>query len=104
MKENVPPNSNVKLREMQSKLDEAEQFIDAIKSGEVDAFAFTHNETSEIFTLQSGDYAYRILIEEIEEGGLNVTEEGMVVYSNNYFLNLIDLPYDKVLGKFIFDF
>ena len=104
MAEIVPLHMTEKLQELQNRLDEAEQFIDAIKAGEVDAFAFKNNDISEIFTLQSGDYAYRILIEEIEEGGVNVTEEGMIVYSNNYLLNLLGLPYDQFVGKFIFDF
>jgi len=104
MPEKAPENISLKLSELQNRLDEAEQFIDAIRSGEVDAFALQNNSVPEIYTLQSGDYAYRILIEEIEEGGINVTEEGMVVYSNDYFLRLLDLSYDQLVGKFIFDF
>src|SRR6188768_656327 len=104
MTENNHRDTDLKLKDLQHKLDEADQFIDAIKAGEVDAFAFNSSDNAEIYTLQSGDYAYRILIEEIEEGGLNVTEEGMMVYCNNYFLKLLELPYDQVIGKFIFDF
>jgi PAS domain S-box-containing protein len=104
MSESVPPHIAQKLLDLQSRLDEAEQFIDAIKSGEVDAFAFRSNNIPEVYTLQSGDYAYRVLIEEIDEGGINVTEEGMVVYSNDYFLKLLNLQYDQVVGRSIFDF
>ena len=103
MSENIPENLELKLSDLQNRLDEAEQFIDAIKSGEVDAFAFKNGNTPEIYTLQSGDYAYRVLIEEIEEGGINVTEEGIVVYSNNYFVKLLKLSYDQIVGNYIFD-
>src|SRR6188768_4001143 len=103
MPEINPSDLTTKLHELQNKLEEAEQFIDAIKAGEVDAFAFQNGQSSEIYTLQSGDYAYRVLIEEIEEGAINVTEEGMVVYSNEYLIKLLGLSYEQVVGKFIFD-
>ena len=98
-------NLKVKVEELELRLEESEQLIEAIKAGEVDAFAInSKNNKSEIYTLQSGDYAYRILIEEFGEGALNVTEEGLIVYTNPYFLKLMNLPYEKVIGSFIFDF
>ena len=103
MSEVIPAHITTKLQELQNRLDEAEQFIDAIKAGEVDAFAFQNGQSSEIYTLQSGDYAYRILIEEIQEGAINVTEEGMVVYSNEYLIRLLGLSYEQVVGKLILD-
>lgn len=92
-----------KIQELESRLEESEQLIEAIKKGEVDALAVSIDNKSEIFTLQSADYAYRVLIEEFEEGAINVTEEGLVVYTNPYFLQLVNLSYDKVIGTSIFD-
>lgn len=93
-----------KIEELENRLAESEQLIEAIKAGEVDAFAINSNNQSEIYTLQSGDYAYRVLIEEFGEGAINVTEEGLIVYTNTYFFKLLDLPYEKVVGSSIFDF
>ena len=93
-----------KIEELETRLAESEQLIEAIKAGEVDAFAINSNNQSEIFTLQSGDYAYRVLIEEFGEGAINVTEEGLIVYTNTYFFKLLNLPYEKVVGSLIFDF
>ena len=93
-----------KIEELENRVAESEQLIEAIKAGEVDAFAINSNNQSEIYTLQSGDYAYRVLIEEFGEGALNVTEEGLIVYTNTYFFNLLNLPYEKVVGSLIFDF
>ena len=86
------------IEELKAKLSEADQLIQAIKDGEVDAFAIGSGAAPEIYTLQSGDYAYRILIEEIGEGALNVTEDGLIVYTNKAFHGLVDLPYEKVIG------
>src|SRR5436305_453530 len=59
---------------------------------------------SEVYTLQSGDYAYRVMIEQFGEGAVNVTEDGMIVYTNNFFYELLKLPYEKTAGAYVFDF
>lgn len=92
------------IEELKAKLAEADQLIQAIKDGEVDAFAIGSDAVPEIFTLQTGDYAYRILIEEIGEGAINVTEDGLIVYTNKTFYGLVGLPYEKVIGTNVFDY
>ena len=92
-----------RIHDLEHRLEESEQLIDAIKSGEVDAFAINNEHEQEIYTLQSGDYAYRILIEEFGEGAINVSEEGLIVYTNPYFCDLLKVSYDKVIGSPIFD-
>ncbi|HOY04803.1 MAG TPA: hypothetical protein PLO67_05330, partial [Saprospiraceae bacterium] len=86
-----------KIRELEGRLEESEQLVDAIKTGEVDAFAIRGEHSSEIYTLQTGDYAYRVLIEKFGEGAVNVTEDGLIVYTNVYFSELLKLPYEKVI-------
>jgi PAS domain S-box-containing protein len=83
---------------------EAEEAIDAIRNGSVDAFAIRKDGKAEVYTLQSLDYAYRVLIEKFSEGALNLTREGLIVYSNSYFSELIDIPHAKVTGSHILDF
>ena len=93
-----------RIEELENRLLESDQLIEAIKEGEVDAFAINSNNKSEIYTLHSGDYAYRILIEEFGEGAVNVTEDGLIVYTNPYFASLLKLSYEKVISRSIFDF
>src|SRR5689334_6034156 len=89
----------LKIEELENRLAESEQLIEAIKAGEVDAFAIRSSDQSEIYTLQSGDYAYRVLIEEFGEGALNLTEDGLIVYTNTYFFELLNVPYEKIVGS-----
>lgn len=96
--------SALKIAELQSRLDEYEQLIEAIKGGEVDAFALKTNNQSEIYTLRTVDYAYRMLVENFGEGALNLSEEALIVYTNNYFPELLDLPYENVIGNSFFEF
>lgn len=87
-----------------NRLEEAEQLIEAIKAGEVDAFAVNRNDKPEVFTLESGDYGYRLLVENFNEGAVTLSDDGLIVYTNNYFHELLELPYDQVIGKPIDNF
>ncbi|HLO37453.1 MAG TPA: PAS domain S-box protein [Lacibacter sp.] len=104
MRNTAEENYLARIEELESRLEEAESLIEAIKEGEVDAFAITSNNKQEVFTLQSGDFAYRILVENINEGALNLSEDGLIVYTNKRFYNLLQLPYEKVIGKNIKNF
>ena len=96
--------SALKIIELQSRLDEYEQLIDAIKGGEVDAFALKTNNQSAIFSIHTVDFAYRILVENFGEGALNLSEEGLILYTNNYFTELLNLPYENLIGNSFFQY
>ncbi len=104
MKTRPEANNLERIEELENRLADAEQLIDAIKSGEVDAFAIRSENMTEVFTLQSGDYAYRVLVENFNEGAINVTKEGLIVYSNKYFHELLGLSYEKVIGTSLRNF
>ncbi len=93
-----------RIKDLEARLADAEELIAAIKAGEVDAFAVGTAGESEVYTLQSGDYAYRILIEKFGEGAVNLTAEGLIVYTNAYFCELLDVTYETVVGSFIQDY
>lgn len=104
MNQESADNKSLQIEELENKLAEAEQLIEAIKSGEVDAFAILNNNEHEVYTLQSGDYAYRVLIEKFGEGALNLSEDGLIVYTNTYFCGFLGLPYERVVGTEIFEY
>lgn len=93
-----------KIEELEDRLLESEHLNEAIMAGEVDAFAIKRNNKAEIYTLESSDYAYRVLVEESVEGALNVTEDGLIVYTNPGFCQILNVPYDNIIGSSITDF
>lgn len=93
-----------RIADLENQLEESEQLIEAIKAGEVDAFAVKTEDQPEIYTLQSGDYAYRVLIEQFSEGAVNLTEDGLIVYTNTYFFELLGLSYEKTVGCYFPEF
>ena len=93
-----------RIRHLEDRLSESEQLIEAIRLGEIDAFAINSNDNTEVYTLQSGDYAYRMLIEEFGEGAVNVSEDRLIVYSNQGMGDILKMPYEKIVGVKFCDF
>lgn len=93
-----------KIEDLEQRLADAEHLIEAIRTGEVDAFAIQREDAHEVYTLQSGDYAYRVLVERFSEGALNLAEDGLIVYTNNSFCKLINKPYENVVGSSVYEY
>jgi PAS domain S-box-containing protein len=86
---------NMLLRE---ELEEYKELIEAIRSGSVDALAINKEGKHNIFTLESTDYIYRVLVENFGESALNITENGLIVYANNAFENLLGCSGSSITG------
>ena len=86
------------IGELKSQLNEAQDTIDAIRSGEVDAFIVKNGNGHELYTLKSADQTYRIFIEKMMEGAVTVSKDGTILYSNTSFAEMVNLPLAKVLG------
>ena len=86
------------VEELQTQLAECHDTIDAIRSGEVDAFIVKNNDKHELYTLKTADQTYRVFIEKMAEGAVTINEEGIILYSNTSFSNMVNLPLEKVLG------
>jgi len=85
---------NAELRE---RLEQAEETLRAVRSGEVDALMVAGVGGEQLLTLQGAD-AYRTLIEEMSEGALTVTATGVILYANWRFAAMLKLPLEKVIG------
>src|SRR6476620_7585247 len=96
-------DSAIVIEDLQNRLKDAEDLIEAIKAGHVDAFAIRQNGTPKVYTLQSTDYTYRMLIEKMGEGAISFTEDGLIVYCNKYFSKLIVVADNRLLGTLVSD-
>ena len=86
------------IGELTSQLNEAQETIEAIRTGEVDAFIVKNSNGHELYTLKSADQTYRIFIEKMMEGAVTVSKDGIILYSNTSFANMVNLSLAKVLG------
>jgi two-component system sensor histidine kinase/response regulator len=88
--------------DLRARLEEAEDTLRAIRSGEVDALVVSGAGGEQIFTLQGADHIYRLLIEDMPEGALTLTEDGMVLYCNRHLAEILKVPLEDVIGSSIF--
>ncbi len=84
--------------ELRRQLEEANDTIDAIRSGQVDALIVNAGDGHELYTLRSADQTYRVFIEKMAEGAVTLDQKGIVLYSNSRFALMLGLPLEKVIG------
>jgi len=99
-------NERLKLanEELNEKVRELEETLEAIRSGEVDAIVVANGEGRKVYTLEGADHPYRALVENIREGALTLSHTGMILYTNTRFADMVKLPADKIAGTSILDF
>ena len=91
----------LELEDLRARLDEAEETLRVFRSGEVDALIVPGAHGEQIFTLKGADHSYRILIEDMSEGALTLTAEGVILYANRRFAEMLKTPLEKVIGSTI---
>src|SRR5579864_4465917 len=101
----MPPDTRKgHLRDLQGRLDEAEETLRALKSGEVDAIVASGPDGDRVYTLKGADEAYRIMVEEMGEGAITLAGDGLILFSNEYFAALVRRPLERVIGARLEDF
>jgi PAS domain S-box-containing protein len=88
-----------KNADLRAQLDEAEDTLRAIRSGEVDALVVSGVGGDQIFTLKGAELPYRVLIEDMNEGALTLAMDGVILYANRCFAGMLKTPLEKVIGS-----
>ncbi|MEN6331578.1 MAG: sigma 54-interacting transcriptional regulator [Smithella sp.] len=89
--------------DLRRRLEEAEETLQAIHHGEVDALVVAGPEGEQVFTLKGAEYPYRILLETMQEGAVTMTTDGNILYCNNRFAQLIKMRPAQVINLSIYD-
>jgi signal transduction histidine kinase/ActR/RegA family two-component response regulator len=84
---------------LRARLDEAEELLRAIREGEVDALLIAGAEGSKVYTVNSADEPYRILVEQMQEGAVTLSADGAVLYCNPRFAGMVRTPATRIIGK-----
>ena len=86
------------IAELKSRLSEAQETLDAIRNGDVDAVLVEHSGASRVFTLENADRPYRFLIEQMKEGAVTLSTEGIILFGNRRLAELLGAPLEKIVG------
>jgi PAS domain S-box-containing protein len=92
------------LEQLRSRLEEAEETIEAIRSGKVDALVVSGPQGEQIYTLHGADHSYRVLLEDMNEGAATLLADGSLLYCNKAFAEILKMPIEKVIGSSANDF
>ncbi|MGA7762204.1 MAG: PAS domain-containing sensor histidine kinase [Candidatus Binataceae bacterium] len=104
MKAHISTSVRLELEELRQRLQEAEETLDAIRSGEVDALVVSGPSGEKVFTLEGAEHPYRVLVESMNEGAISLSLDGTILYCNAAFARLIECPLDRIMGRDLSEF
>ncbi|MCX6594795.1 MAG: ATP-binding protein [Acidobacteria bacterium] len=70
----------------------------------MDAIIAAGPEGDQVYTLKGADEAYRIMVEEMGEGAITVSLDGLILFSNAHFAAMLRRPLEQVIGARIEEF
>lgn len=76
----------------------------AIRDGSVDAIVLNKDGKPALYSTESADYVYRILIEKFGEGAVTITDSGLILYCNDYFAGMLGTLPEKIIGTYFDSF
>jgi PAS domain S-box-containing protein len=104
MKANLSTSVRLELEELRQRLQETEETLEAIRSGEVDALVVSGPSGEKVFTLEGAEHPYRVLVESMNEGAISLSLDGTILYCNAAFARLIGCPLDQIMGRDLVEF
>jgi PAS domain S-box-containing protein len=88
-----------RIDELTRQLEESQQALDAIRSGDVESLVVEGSAGPRIYSLEWSIYSFRVLVEAISEGTLTMGEDGVVLYCNSRFAKMLLAPLEQVMGN-----
>jgi PAS domain S-box-containing protein len=104
VKANLRPSVRLELDELRQRLQEAEETLDAIRSGEVDALVVSGPDGEKVFTLEGAEHPYRVLVESMNEGAVSLSRERTILYCNSSFARMVGVSLDRIMGNDVCEF
>ncbi len=86
------------IRSLTERLDEAEETLRAVRSGEIDAFIVQGPQGEQVYALRNAEQPYRNLVEDMLEGAAILTTDGDIAYCNKRFAELVTVPLEDIVG------
>jgi PAS domain S-box-containing protein len=104
MKVRLKPSVRLELEDLRQRLQEAEETLSAIRSGEVDALVVSGPSGEKVFTLEGAEHPYRVLVESMNEGAVSLSSDGAILYCNTAFARMAGVPLDQIMGRDVWEF
>jgi diguanylate cyclase (GGDEF)-like protein/PAS domain S-box-containing protein len=92
------PSLAVQVADLRARLDEAEDILRAIRSGEVDALFVDDGAAPRILALGNAESPYRVLVEAMAEGAAILDVDGTILYANRSLASMLRTGLEQVIG------
>ncbi|MFI4966016.1 MAG: ATP-binding protein [Caulobacterales bacterium] len=100
----APDPRERELAALRRELQEANETLDAIRNGEVDAVVVGGPAGQMVYTLENADRPYRVLVEQMGEGAVTFATGGTILYTNRSFASLVGRKSQDIVGRNLSDF
>ncbi|GJE37792.1 ATP-binding protein [Methylobacterium persicinum] len=88
------------IRELEARVEEAEETLAAIRRGDFDAVVIEGpNRERLVYTLDTADRPYRALIEQMQEGAFTLDASGVILYCNKRMAEMLGVPQERLIGQ-----
>jgi PAS domain S-box-containing protein len=98
MAEPVVAGAAADLAALRAELADLREAFDTIGQGGVDAVVIGEPGSEQLYTLAGADRPYRLIIEEMDEGAVTVSETGVVLYVNSCLTRLLGREHSELVG------
>jgi len=85
---------------LNSLLAETQETLSAIQRGDVDAIVVSGTKGEQVYSISSAETPYRTFIEEMNEGAVTLSREGIIIYCNQRFADFVREPIERVIGSY----
>jgi PAS domain S-box-containing protein len=99
-----PASQGRTIQRLRQRLREAEDTLDAIRNGHVDALVVESAHGEQLYTLRSADQPYRLMVEQMREGALTLSADGTILYCNERFAQLMATDCQRITARNFKDF
>lgn len=84
---------------LRRQLQEAKDVLEAIRTGSVDALFIQDEHGESVYTLDNADKPYRLLVEQMQEGAVTISADGIILYANQRFGEIVRCPLEQIFGR-----
>ncbi len=81
---------------LRHRLKEAEDTLEAIRTGQVDALIVRGDDGEKVYILEGADRPYRVFFDQMSEGAATLSRDGTIIFTNRSLLDTLGLAKDVV--------
>lgn len=94
----LEPERKHYLDELEQKLREAAETIEAIRKGAIDGVVVDGPRGTRVYTLEGPDEPFRLFVEGMQEGALTLSADGVILYANTFLSALLQRSVPQLVG------